>query len=86
MLITIIIVGAIVAVLAYFFQPSIDFARYEQRQVIAARERAHRKAERRRREAVALEAQTPVPLPPRRVPRRSRAWMLDFATQLRSFI
>lgn len=87
MLITIIIVGAVIAVLAYLFQPSIDFARYEQRQVIAARERAYRKAERRKRRAVAAAARATAPASPRRVAhRRSRAWVFDFATQLRSFI
>ena len=84
MLITIIIVGAIVAVLVYFFQPSIDFARYEQRQVIAARERTQRMVERRERRVAAARASAP---PSRsQAHRRSHAWVFDFATQLPSFI
>ncbi|MCF3938687.1 hypothetical protein [Gordonia tangerina] len=86
MLITIIIVGAIVAVLVYFFQPSIDFARYEQRQVIAARERTQRRVERRERRVAAAAARASAPPSRSQAHRRSHAWVFDFATQLRSFI
>ncbi|MEE4023811.1 hypothetical protein V1Y59_12040 [Gordonia sp. PKS22-38] len=87
LIITFVVVGAVVAVLAFLYQPSIDFARYEQRQAIATRDRTRRRLARQQarataRAATAEETQRTA----RETQPGSRAWLFDFATQLRSFI
>ncbi|AZG46690.1 hypothetical protein [Gordonia insulae] len=87
MLIALVIVGAAIYVLTFFLQPSLDYDGHEARQFIAARDRAARRELRRQeRSARRAAAQAPAEVPRRSTVRPTRAWVLDFATQMRSIL
>ncbi|WAC57911.1 hypothetical protein [Gordonia sp. SL306] len=85
MFIIFVITGVIVFVLLFFRLPSVDIPGYQARQAIATRERALEKAARQQAPASAKEAaQADRAARPAGTP--SRAWMFEFATQMRSFL
>ncbi|MYR07392.1 hypothetical protein GTV32_14230 [Gordonia sp. SID5947] len=87
MVVTVVIVGTAIFVLAFFFQPSLHYDGDQARQLSAARDRAQREALRKELSSASVEMApdaTDVPRTP--ASRPARAWVLEFATQMRSIL
>ncbi|GAA3706420.1 hypothetical protein [Gordonia hankookensis] len=85
MFIIFVITSAVAFVLLFLRLPSLDIQGYQARQAIATRERALEKAARQQARLTAREAaQADRAARPAEAP--SRAWLFEFATQMRSFL
>ncbi|NDZ93030.1 hypothetical protein G3I13_00800 [Streptomyces sp. SID6673] len=85
MFIIFVITSAVAFVLLFLRLPSLDIQGYQVRQAIATRERALEKAARQQARLTAREAaQAGRAARPAETP--SRAWLFEFATQMRSFL
>ncbi|MGC4963978.1 hypothetical protein ACPXCG_15820 [Gordonia sp. DT218] len=84
MLIIFVITSAIIFALLFFRLLSLDFQDHQARQLIGIRDRAQPKSIRKQLASAPPESaavETAVPRPP--VSRPSRAWVLEFATQMK---